>query len=168
MIHHTAIIYDNVDVGNNVVIGAYSVIGSPAESKGADNVNPKGKVVIGDGTVIREHVTIHSPVSDEGVTSVGKECYIQAHSHIGHDSKIGDFVTIACYACIGGHSILEDHVNIALHAVTHQRTTVKTGTIVGACGFVKGVIDGWGVYVGVPAKRIKDNTYLMDKLGLTK
>jgi UDP-N-acetylglucosamine acyltransferase len=164
MIHPTAVIYPNVIIGENVTIGAFTVIGSPAESKGHDPVNPIGTVVIGDGTIIREHVTIHAPSRVDGVTRIGKNCYIQAHSHIGHDSILGDNVTLACYACVGGHNKVGDYANFGLHAVSHQFSTIGQGTMIGACAFVKGVVEDWSVYVGVPAKRIKANQYLIDKL----
>ena len=168
MIHPTAVIYPNVFVGDNVTIGAYSVIGSPAESKGLDPVNPIGMVIIGEGTIIREHVTIHAPTDKLGYTRIGKNCYIQAHSHIGHDCQIGDNVTLACYACVGGHNKVGDYANFGLHAVSHQRSTIGQGTMIGACAFVKGELEEWSVYVGVPAKRIKANQYLIDKLAKEK
>lgn len=167
MIHPTAIITDNVEIGKNVIIGAYSVIGTPAECKYRDNKTPSGKVYIGDNTIIREHVTIHAPEHQHGITFIGNNCYIQAHSHIGHDTQLGNHVTIACYGCIGGYNIIHSYCNVGLHAVTHQRTTVKKGTILGANSFSKGVIDEYGVYVGIPSKRIKDNQYILNKLGIT-
>ena len=164
-IHRTAIVYDNVILNKGVEIGAYSVIGGAAEIKTQKQI-PLGIVYIGEGTIIREHVTIHSPRSNNSSTYIGDKCYIQAHSHIGHDSQIGDNVTIACYACIGGHTELEDHVNMALHTVTHPHTRISEGTIVGCNSFAKGELEVWSVYVGTPAKRIKANNYLRRKLGL--
>ena len=45
MIHSTAVIYDNVEIGKNVYIGAYCVIGDQAENKSTWN-QPKKKVII--------------------------------------------------------------------------------------------------------------------------
>lgn len=164
-IHKSAIIHSNVELGEHVEIGAYSVIGGAAEIKNQPQT-PLGTVYIGEGTIIREHVTIHSPREYNGYTYIGNKCYIQAHSYIGHDSKIGNDVTIACYACIGGHTELKDYVNMALHTVSHPRTIIEEGTILGCNSFAKGVLDPWSVYVGNPAKRIKANNYLRKKLGL--
>ena len=165
MIHPTAVIYPNVILGKDVVVGAFTVIGSPAECKGLDPVQPIGQVIVGDGTIIREHVTIHSSSKELGYTRIGNNCYIQAHSHIGHDSELGDNVTLACYACVGGHNKVGDYANFGLHAVSHQRSTIGEGTMIGASAFVKGELESWSVYVGVPAKRIKSNDYLLQKLG---
>ena len=58
-IHPTAIIYEGVKIGMGNKIGAYTVIGSPGESR---SVFPLvSNVLIGNHNVITEHVTIHSP-----------------------------------------------------------------------------------------------------------
>jgi len=161
-IHDSAIIHPNVVMGKNVQIGAFCVIGTEAEIKGEDC--PGGRVIIGDNTIIREHVTIHSSMHEDRWTRVGNDCYIQAHSHIGHDAHLGDNITIACFACVGGHTRLHEHVNMGLHSVTHQRTTIYKGTMLGANAFAKGELEPFSIYVGTPAKRIKSNDYLINKL----
>ena len=166
-IHYTAIVWPNVLLGKGVEIGAYSVVGGAAEIK-AQKQKRYGHVIIGLNTRIRESVTIHSPRDKYGVTYVGDNCYIQAHAHIGHDSQIADFVTIACYACVGGHNIIDTHANLALHTVTHPHTHVGEGTILGCNSFAKGELDKWSVYIGSPAKRIKANNHLRRKLGLNE
>tara|TARA_S200002703_G_scaffold2926_1_gene4378 strand:+ start:125 stop:661 length:537 start_codon:yes stop_codon:yes gene_type:complete len=162
MISAHATVHPNVIIGKNVTIGDYAVVGSPAEIKGKNLKG--GRVIIGDNTVIREHVTIHSSRHEDGWTRIGSNCYIQAHAHVGHDSQVGDNCTIACFACLGGHTVLEEWVNMGLHSVTHQRTRIGVGTILGACAFGKGVLQSWSVYVGVPARRIKENKYMIQKL----
>ena len=47
-IHSTAVIEEQVQLGKDVEVGAYSVI--------------RGDVTIGDGTIIKDHVTIYGPV----------------------------------------------------------------------------------------------------------
>lgn len=164
MIHPTAIIYPNVVLGKNVWIGAYSVIGAPAEVKGKPQ-QVMGKVYINSNTVIREFVTVHSPSSDISHTYIGSNCYIQAHSHIGHDAYLDDYITISCYACVGGHCNISQYVNLGLHSVLHQRSKVDAGIMLGANAFGKGHLsEPFMVYVGTPAKPIKPNQYLIDKL----
>jgi UDP-N-acetylglucosamine acyltransferase len=156
-----------VQLGKGVEVGAYSVIGGAAEIKKQRQLR-HGKVIIESKTIIREHVTIHSSRNRHGTTYIGKGCYIQAHAHIGHDCQIGDNVIIACYACVGGHTLINDHANLALHTVTHPRTYIKEGTILGCNSFAKGILEPWSVYVGSPAKRIKANNHLRRKLGLNE
>jgi len=159
-IHETAVIFDNVELGSNNWIGAYSVIGAPAEKKGFVG---RGEVVIGDGNEIREHVTIHA--GTVGKTIIGNQNYIQCHSHMGHDVEIMNNCTISAYACIGGHCIINDYANIALGGILHQWAIVETGAMLGAQGFGKGTLKEFTIYMGVPAKRTKPNTFLINKLG---
>ena len=101
-IHPTAIIGDNVILGDNNYIGAYCIIGDQAEHK-KYWLQPKGKVIIGNGNMITGLVTIDAGTED--ITTIGNNCFIMKHAHIGHDCQIKDNVTISCGAKIGGHSI---------------------------------------------------------------
>ena len=170
-IHPTAIIYPNVCIGNNVYIGAYSVIGSPPEHPG--EVDPRdwkphydGSVVfIGDGVVIREFVTINAGYLS--ATIIGADCYIMAHSHVGHDAYIENDCVLHSASVIGGHSTILSNCRIGLNATLHQHTQLAEGTMVGAQAFVKGTWrESYRILAGVPAKDIGENIRLKQKLGL--
>lgn len=90
--------------------------------KGCDS-----QCVIGDNTVIREHVIINRSIHADGVTSVGANCFVMAESHIGHDTRIdencvlGNGVTVAGDVTVQRGSILSS--NVILHE------NVKVGTL---------------------------------------
>lgn len=154
-IHPTAIIGENVVIEENVYIGPYCVIGFPPEWKGKEE-NDMG-VIIRRGTRITGLVTIDSGA--EKPTTIGKDCYLMKHSHCGHDSQIGNNVTISCGAKIGGHSVIEDDCNIGLNAVIHQKITIPKGCMIGASAFVgkKSKLEPFKKYAGVPVKDIGSN-----------
>jgi len=153
-IHPTAIICDNVILGDNNVIGPYCVIGEMAEHR---RCNELGKVIIGNNNIITGLVTIDA--GTEFVTTIGDGCYIMKHSHIGHDATIGNDVTISCGAKIGGHCVIEYKVNIGLNAVIHQRVTIPERCMIGASGFVgkKSILKAGYKYAGVPVKELGHN-----------
>ena len=153
-IHSTAIIGDNVILGDNNYIGAYCIIGDPAEHKKYWG-KPNGKVRIGDNNIITGLVTIDAGTEED--TIIENNCFIMKHSHIGHDCWIMDNVTISCGAKIGGHSVIKEDSNIGLNAVLHQFTTIEQGCMIGASAFIKGQTEEYSKYVGVPAKRIGEN-----------
>lgn len=155
-IHPTAIIGDNVILGDNNYIGAYCIIGDPAEHKKYWGQS-KGKVYIGNGNMITGLVTIDAGTED--ITYIGNGCFIMKHAHIGHDCLIQDNVTISCGAKIGGHSIIKEYSNIGLNAVLHQFTTIEIGCMIGASAFIKGATEEFSKYAGVPAKKIGINEY---------
>ena len=155
-IHPTAIIGKNVVLGDNNYIGAYCIIGDPAEHKKYWD-KEIGKVYIGDNNIITGLVTIDA--GTEEVTFIGNDCFIMKHAHIGHDCIIQDNVTISCGAKIGGHSIIKEYSNIGLNAVLHQFTIIERGCMIGASAFIKGETEEFIKYAGVPAKKIGINEY---------
>ena len=164
-IHPTALIYPGVVLGDNVYIGAYSVIGSPPEHP--DLIDPREfedvRVNIGDNVTIREFVTVHSGV--EFATTIREGSYIMAHSHIGHDAYIEEKCVIHTAAIIGGFSVVGKFSRVGLNATLHQHTHIPTGTMVGAQAFVKGKWNNiFRVLAGVPAKVIGENWRLREKL----
>lgn len=163
-IHHTAIIGPNVIIEDGVYIGPYCVIGTHAESRNMVNewTDEPGKVHIAKGTTIREFVTIHGGTTK--TTTIGPDCYIQAHAHIGHDAHLHGNNTIACHAIVAGHVTLEEHAGMGLSAVTHQRAYIGRGAFLGACAFFKGTAEPFTIYAGVPAKAIGPNARLQARL----
>jgi UDP-N-acetylglucosamine acyltransferase len=153
-IHPTAIIGDNVTLGDNNYIGAYCIIGDPAEHKKYWSI-PSGKVIIGNNNIITGLVTIDA--STEEVTFIRDNCFIMKHAHIGHDCNIQSNVTISCGAKIGGHSIIEQYSNIGLNAVLHQFSHIKEGCMIGASAFFKGESEPYTKYAGVPARKLGEN-----------
>jgi UDP-N-acetylglucosamine acyltransferase len=153
-IHPTAIIGDNVVLGDNNYIGAYCIIGDKAEHKKYwDKL--KGKVYIGNNNIITGLVTIDA--GTESITFIANDCYIMKHAHIGHDCTINSNVTISCGAKIGGHSIIMQNSNIGLNAVLHQFSVIKEGCMIGASAFFKGESEPYTKYAGVPARKLGEN-----------
>jgi UDP-N-acetylglucosamine acyltransferase len=153
-IHKTAIVNDNVQMGKGNRIGAYSVIGSFGEVRGMKPEDFKGKVVIGDNNVISELVTIQTPV--DGVTRIGSNNIITAHSHIGHDAQIGDWCEV-CISCIGGYAKIEDFAQIKMSSVIRNRHKVGRRAIVGMGSVVTSNIKPETLVYGHPAKENKLN-----------
>jgi len=153
-IHPTAIIGDNVILGDNNYIGAYCIIGDKAEHKAFWD-KPTGKVVIGNNNIITGLVTIDAGTVD--ITMIGDNCFIMKHAHIGHDCQIHDKVTISCGAKIGGHSVINEKSNIGLNAVLHQFSCIRQGCMIRASAFFKGESESFTKYAGVPARKLGEN-----------
>ena len=155
-IHPTAVIYEDVELGDNNYIGAFCIIGAPPEHKKHWD-NPCSKVIIGNNNKFTGLVTIDSCTDGEG-TIIGDNCFIMKHAHIGHDCHIMNNVTISCGAKIGGHSIILDNSNIGLNAVLHQFSEIAEGCMIGASAFFKGISKPYTKYAGVPARELGKNT----------
>lgn len=99
-------IFPGVRIGNNCKIFPGAVIG--AEPQDLKFGGEYTTVEIGDGTSIRECVTIHKATSDKLVTKIGKNCLLMAYSHIAHDTWIGNNCVLANQVSIAGHVEIDD------------------------------------------------------------
>ncbi|CDZ76310.1 UDP-3-O-acylglucosamine N-acyltransferase [Legionella massiliensis] len=128
-IHPTAVIAEDVSLGNNVSIGAYVVIESGT--------------VIGDHSVLKSHVSIGANVK------IGADTTLHPHVTVYDQCHIGSRVAIHASTVIGsdgfgytfvdnqhlkvphiGHVIIEDDVEIGANTVVDRATL--GATIVGA------------------------------------
>ena len=163
-IHPLAVIYPNVEMGKNNVIGPFAVIGGVGECRG--ETERKGTVIIGDNNVINAGASIDSPVRSER-TKIGSNCYIMKKAHIGHDCLIGNYVTIAPGAVIGGVCVIDDYANLAINCSVHQRLHIGESAMVGMGAVVTKHILPFCIVIGAPAKILDFNRIGALKRGLS-
>lgn len=150
------VINDCVVIGDNNYIAPHVVIGQPAEYRiYPENPQPE-KVIIGNRNRLSEFSRIQAGILTNG-TIIGNDCYIMAGSHIGHDCKIGNMVTIAPNAVIGGSTELNDFANVGMLAATHPRVKIGKGAMVGLGAAVTKDVPAWETWAGVPARYMKTN-----------
>lgn len=100
----------------------------------------KTSLKIGNGTIIREFVTINRGTEfGGGITEVGEENYLMAYTHIAHDCKTGKGVILANNATLGGHIELGDHVTIGGLVAIHQFVKVGDYAYIGKSAIVKDI-----------------------------
>ncbi len=76
--------------------------------------------VVGDGTTIRECVTINRGTNAMGKTQIGENCLLMAYTHVAHDCIIGDHVILANAVQLAGHIEVGDHAIIGGMSAVHQ------------------------------------------------
>ena len=101
-------IMENVKIGKNCKIFPGTVIGAVPQDLKFDGEDTQ--VIIGDGTTLRECVTINRGTPALGYTKIGNNCLIMATSHVAHDCIVGDNVIIANGCGIAGHVEIGDFV----------------------------------------------------------
>lgn len=116
-------IYEGARIGKNCKIFPGAVISAvPQDLKFQGE---ETTAIIGDGTTIRECVTINRGTKDKYRTEVGKNCLIMAYVHVAHDCIVGDNVIIANGVQLAGHVVIQNNVNIGGMCAVHQ--FVKVG-----------------------------------------
>jgi UDP-N-acetylglucosamine acyltransferase len=173
-IHPTAIIGEGVELGDDNVIGPYSVvvgpcrigngnwigphvtIGTPAEDRGGPHpVAWEGElegsgVVIGDRNKIREYVTVHQ--GTHRPSAIGDDCYLLVRSHVGHDVTLADNIVLACSVQLGGHTEVWSHANVGMSTVVHQNGRIGPGAMIGMGSAVRREVEAFTINVGNPAR----------------
>ena len=183
IIHPTAVIGENCELGDNNYIGPYCVlehchigdnnrferfvsIGSPPEHKGLHLSGSNLYVVIGNNCVFKEFVTINrGTVAD---TKIGDEVWFLRGSHGGHDSVVESKATISCSAIIGGHSIIMEGANLGLSAIIRQKLVVGPYAMVGMNSTVTKNIYPFKTVWGSPAEHKEVNELGMKRANFTR
>jgi UDP-N-acetylglucosamine acyltransferase len=104
LFHPTAIVSEKAKIGNNVKIGAYSIVEDDVE--------------IGDNTILRNGVVIANG------SRIGKDCEFYAYCVIGtepQDLKFGGEKTLAI---IGDRTILREYCTVNRGTTAHGQTVV--------------------------------------------
>jgi UDP-N-acetylglucosamine acyltransferase len=119
-----------VTIGRNCRIFQYAAIGAAPQSLKFEG--EKTYVKIGNGTIIREFVTIHRGTGfGGGITEVGEENFLMAYTHIAHDCRIGRKVVMANNATLAGHITIGDHATIGGLVAVHQFVKIGEYAFVG-------------------------------------
>jgi len=108
-----------------------------------------GRITISEGCVICAGVVITIDVF------LGKHCHINLNSTIGHDTQIGDYVTISPGVNISGNVKIGKNCYIGTNACIKERINICDNTIIGMGAVVIKNITEAGTYIGNPARRIK-------------
>ena len=88
--------------------------------------------------------------------SVGDHFIVNLNSTIGHETKIGDFVTLAPLVAISGRVNIADLVEIGTGASVKQGLCLGHGAMLGMGGVLTKDIPENSLYFGNPAKFIKN------------
>lgn len=106
-------------------------------------------VQIGEGTVIMANAVINP------CASVGRHCIINTGAIVEHDNDLADYVHISPNAILAGTVCIGKSVHIGVGSCVKNNVTIKEKVVVGAgAAVVKDIIED-GVYVGVPARRMR-------------
>ena len=158
--------------GNNVLISRYARLYSPQRITIGDNVRIDDFCILSGEITLGSHIHISPYVALYGSRSVEFEDYtgISAHSVIysAMDDFSGNYLVGSVHPdeltnVTGGKVLVKKFSQIGVNCVVFPNLTLGTGVAIGACSLVTKSLDEWGIYIGVPAKRIKDrNRYMME------
>ncbi len=159
-----AVIERDATIGTGCDIGVGAVIGGAPQ-----DVKYRGepsRVEIGDGTQVREYVTVNRGTAVTGQTVIGSRCYIMSYSHVAHDCVLEDEVTLANAVQLGGHVHLEPLVTIGGASAVHQFARIGTHAFVGGGSRVAQDVPPYAKAAGNPLKLYGINAVGLRRAGL--
>lgn len=140
-------------------------IGAPGEDPRRDvNDCPNLGVEMHPSVTVREYVTVHGGF--EVPTRIGAGSYLMTKSHVGHDCRLSDRVTVCSGAILGGHTIVHEGATVGLGAITHPKVTIGAYAYVGAGAVVVRDVPPFATVVGSPARVIGVNVRGMERAGM--
>ncbi len=126
----SAVLMDGTRIGKKCRIFPGAVIGAiPQDLKFSGE---KTTAEVGDGTTVRECVTINRGTADREKTAVGSNSLLMAYVHLAHDCILGNNVVIANSVNLAGHVTIDDW------AILEGNVAVQQFIHIGAHSFIAG------------------------------
>jgi acetyltransferase-like isoleucine patch superfamily enzyme len=155
-------------LGMNVLISTRASIYNPSQ------------IILGDNSRIDDFCLL------SGKVRVGRNVHFAAYSHVAGGEEgvmIGDFSALAYGSQVFSQSddysgetltnptvpekfksvtkagvTISDHVIIGTNSIVFPGVTIAEGCSIGAMSLVNRDTEKWGIYLGIPARRIKDRS----------
>jgi acetyltransferase-like isoleucine patch superfamily enzyme len=166
LLRYLSVVHSSFKYGTNLKMGYFNVIGEG--------------VKVGDNCVICNFVLLKKD------TIIGNNCYIDSYVLSSGACRIGNHVTLRYQSVIARNVIIKDHVFFTAgvktiyltqnrkpsttpliieegcyfgdNAIIMGALTVGHHSIIGACAFINKSVEPYGVYVGIPARKLRDVT----------
>jgi len=124
-----AVVRGSARLGAGVRVDSFAVVGGDPQDLGFDAATPSW-VEIGDGAVLREHVTVHRATVEGGATRVGPGCLLMAGAHVAHDGEVGAGAILANGCMLGGHVGVGEQAFVSGGVAVHQFCRIGRGALV--------------------------------------
>ena len=146
-------ILGHTDIGDDCQIHAGTVVGDvPQDRTFSGDIS---YCRIGDGTILREHVTVHRGTAPESATVVGQRCLVMAGAHIGHNCQVHDEAILVNGALLGGYVEVGSKAMVSGNVGVHQFVRIGELAMIGGLTMVTQdvppyfMLDNRGLCVGI-------------------
>ena len=161
-----AVIREYCRIGRNNTIDPHAVIGGHPQHMKFDG--SESWVEIGDNNVIREGATIHRAFEPGAATKIGSGCFLMSYAHVGHDSIVGDNVTLSNNIVLGGYVVVGDSVVMGGCAGAHQFLRIGAFAMIGGYVPLRKDVLPYTMVGGEPVRHYRLNTIGLRRGGFDK
>ncbi len=162
VLHAHVTIYDDVDLGSNVILHSGCVIGADGFGFALDGERYQkfpqiGRVEIGDFVEIGANSCVDRAAL--GVTHIGEGTKLDNMVHIGHNCHIGRHVVVAAQTGFSGGVMVDDYAVIGGQVGVGDKARIESHAVLGSgCGILTSKIVRAGqVMWGTPARPLKQH-----------
>ncbi|MGY0218234.1 hypothetical protein ACWJJH_12760 [Endozoicomonadaceae bacterium StTr2] len=167
ILHGHCFVYDDSEIGRNVVMHAHAVVGSDGfgfvwnEDKEIEKFIHVGKTIIEDDVELYPFSNVDRGTLGE--TRVGRSSKLDHYVHCGHNCKIGENSIITAGTVTCGGSEVGSNSWLGVNSIIKEKRKVGDDATVGFGAIVnKNVPDG-EIWTGVPARNIKQHEELQSQ-----
>ena len=154
-------------------IGKNVLISKKASIYGARNITIGDNVRIDDFCILSGHITIGSNIHISAYVALYGSLGIELRDFTGISPRstvysamddfsgtylIGPVHPLDSIHVTGGKVTLEQYVQVGCNCVIFPNVILSEGSVIGAMSLVKENTTPWGIYAGIPVKRIKDRS----------
>ncbi len=124
-----AVLTRHTILGDRVVVYPGAVVGGDPQFLKFDRRTPS-YVRVGEGSVVREHVTLNRSIHEGKATVIGARCFLMAASHVGHDCEVAGDVVLANNVMLAGHVSVGAYTFLGGGCGVHQFARVGESVMV--------------------------------------
>jgi UDP-N-acetylglucosamine acyltransferase len=119
---------------------------------------PFGELIVGDGNIIRENVTMHRGLAEGENTVVGDNNMIMINAHVAHDCQVGSHCIMANNVMLSGHITIGDRAYLSGAVAIHQFCRVGCYAMVGGQAHITQDIPPYVTVDGLSSRVVGLNT----------
>jgi len=126
----------------------------PKEVKFFTFIHPTA-LIMDDSVIIEEGCFIGAYSILTTNIRLGKHCILNRGCQIGHDTTVGDYLSMMPNSIISGNCKLGDQVYMGTNSTIREKINIGTDIIIGLnSGVVQNILQP-GTYAGVPCRKLK-------------
>ncbi|TVR85087.1 MAG: acyl-ACP--UDP-N-acetylglucosamine O-acyltransferase [Trueperaceae bacterium] len=149
------VLHAGTQVGADARLGPYAVVGG--EPMDARYRGEPTRVVLADGVVLREFVSVHRSTGEATQTSIGTDTLVMSGAHVSHNCVVGARCVLTTLVQLGGHAEVGDDAVLGANAMVHQFCRVGRGAMLGAASGTNQDVLPFLMARGSPARHFRLN-----------
>ncbi|MBS5527838.1 MAG: acyltransferase [Prevotella sp.] len=136
---------NNISIGNNVRIDDFCII--------------SGNITLGSNIHISAYVALYGNkgIIMEDYTGISARSTVySAMDDFSGDYLVGPVHTDKKTHVTGSPVIMRRFSQIGAHCLVFPGVEISEGSVIGACSMVRHNVTAWGIYAGIPVKKLKE------------